>query len=115
MAATVTLLADHKGIKGPKAIGDEYVVDAYIDLGAYASGGIDVTASQFGLSTMHQLIITGQDSTILLITPEVSATGAYESSTTITINAIDEQSNQLAEENSTQDCGTIRVRVYGLI
>ena len=37
MASSVTLLADHKGVTAPKAVGDEYVVDALVDLGDYAN------------------------------------------------------------------------------
>ena len=113
MASSVTLLADHKGVTAPKVVGDEYVVDALVVLGAYASGGIAVTAAQFGLSSIHAVTLTGQDSVVGLIVVECSATGLYDSNTAIKINCIDEASNQLAEEASTQDFGSIRVRVWG--
>ena len=112
MALTVTLLADHKGITRPKVSGDEYVVDALIDMGTYASGGLEVSASLLGLSTITQVIVTGQDSVIALVVPEVSATGTYEGTTSFKLNAIIGTSGA-SEEGGSVDYGSVRVRVYG--
>jgi len=112
MALSVTLLADHKGVTRPKVSGDEYVVDALIDMDTYASGGLEVTASALGLSTVTQVIVTGQDSVIGLVVPEVSATGAYEGTTSFKLNVIVGTSGA-NEEGGSVDYGSVRVRVYG--
>ena len=113
MASSVTLLADHKGYTTPRVSGDEYYVDVLIDMGAYETGGIDVTAAQCGLSTVTQVMVTGQDSTVGIIVAEVSATGTYASGTAFVLNVLHENSNQIAEHNSTTDYGSVRARVYG--
>ena len=74
MAVAVTLLEDHKGMTSPKVSGDEYYVDALIDMGTYASGGLSVTAASLGLDRVTQVMVTGQDSVIAYVVPEVSAT-----------------------------------------
>ena len=104
MAIAVTLLADHKGSTRPKVSGDEYVVDALIDMGTYASGGLEVSASLLGLSTITQVMVTGQDS--------VSATGAYEGTTSFKLNVVIGTSGA-NEEGGSVDYGSVRVRVYG--
>ena len=81
MAHTVTLIADHKGITAPRVSGDEYVVDAALDITAYVAGGIVVTASSLGLSTITAAFVTGVEeighSARAVATAE---TGLYESS-----------------------------------
>ena len=37
MTATVTLIADHKGVTTPRVMGDEYVVDAFVDITSYTA------------------------------------------------------------------------------
>jgi len=112
MAIAVTLLADHKGTTRPKVSGDEYVVDALIDMGTYASGGLEVDASLLGLSTITQVMVTGQDSVVGLVVPEVSATGAYEGTTSFKLNVVIGTSGA-NEEGGSVDYGSVRVRVYG--
>jgi len=102
MAIAVTLLADHKGTTRPKVSGDEYVVDALIDMGTYASGGLEVDASLLGLSTITQVMVV----------PEVSATGDYEGTTSFKLNVIIGTSGA-NEEGGSVDYGSVRVRVYG--
>lgn len=114
MAVVVTLLTDHKGASRPRVTGDEYMVDALIDMGTYASGGLEVSASDLGLATIHQVVVTGQDSVIAFVVPEVSATGAYEGSTSFKLNTIIGASGANTEGGSV-DYGSVRVRVYGLI
>lgn len=111
---SVTLLADHKGYTKPRAIGDEYMVDALIDMGTYAGGGLTVTASQLGLSQITQVMVTGQDSVIAQVVPEISATGAYASISSVVLNVIIGTSGA-SEEGGAVDYGSVRVRVYGLL
>ena len=61
LAYTVTLLADHKGMTSPKAVGDEYVVDALVDVSSVVAAGSVIPASAFGLSSIHAVVITGND------------------------------------------------------
>ena len=61
LAFTVTLLEDHKGVSRPKAVGDEYVVDALVDVTSIVATGSIIPASEFGLSTITAAMITGHD------------------------------------------------------
>ena len=112
MALTVTLLPDHNGIKRPKVSGNEYVVDALIDMDTYASGGLAVDASALGLSTVTQVIVTGQDSVVGLVVPEVDADGLYAGTTSFKLNVIVGTSGA-NQEGGSADFGSVRVRVYG--
>ena len=82
LAFTVTLLEDHKGVSRPKAVGDEYVVDALVDVTSIVATGSIIPASEFGLSTITAAMITGHDNANG-VQPQIecSATGAYESTT----------------------------------
>lgn len=114
MALAVTLLADHLGFTGPKVMGHEYYVDALIDMDTYSAGGLTVTASSLGLSQISQVLVTGQDSVIGLVVPEVSATGAYTDSSSFKLNVIIGNAGANTEGGSV-DYGSVRVRVYGLL
>ena len=114
MALAVTLLADHLGFTGPKVMGHEYYVDALIDMDTYAAGGLEVTASSLGLSRITQVLITGQDSVVGLVVPEVSAAGAYEGVDSFKLNVIIGNSGANTEGGSV-DYGSVRVRVHGLL
>ena len=59
MAHTVTLLADHKGVTTPKVSGDEYYVDAVVDITSYTANGETINASSFGLSTVTCVVVSG--------------------------------------------------------
>ena len=111
MAHTVSLLADHKGFTKPKAIGDEYMVDAIVNITNYVQGGITLTAESVGLSQITQLIITGVEEIGHSARAVVSNTGAYESISSAKI-ILSTGSAQLA---GTADEGIVRIRVYGLL
>ncbi len=111
MAHTVSLLADHKGFTKPKAVGDEYMVDAIVNITNYVQGGITLTATSVGLSQITQLIVTGVEEIGQSARAVVSNTGAYESIDSVKI-ILSTGSAQLA---GTADEGIVRVRVYGLL
>ena len=127
MATAVTILEDHKGMTSPRVSGDEYFVDIKVDLGAYPGTdavGLLVTAAQCGLSTIHQVMVTGQDTFTGLVVPEILASGKYTtntgsgataSTTSFCLNVLHEVSNQIAEHTGTTDYGNVRCRVYGLL
>jgi hypothetical protein len=70
MTHTVTVLADHKGFTGPKVSGDEYYVDAVIDVTSYAASQITPTVT-FAAGTTNNItgdtlegVTSGQEITI---------------------------------------------------
>jgi len=109
MAHAVTLLADHKGMTTPKAVGDEYVVDATIEVENYVQGGITVTAASLGLSSLHCVCVTGMEEIGQGARAVISITGLYESNTSVKL-ILSTGSAQLA---GTSDEGMVRVRVWG--
>tara|TARA_B100000575_G_scaffold286042_2_gene282180 strand:+ start:27 stop:410 length:384 start_codon:yes stop_codon:yes gene_type:complete len=127
MATVVTILEDHKGMTTPRVSGDEYFVDVLVDMDAYPGTddvGILVNAADCGLSTIHQVMVTGQDTFTGLVVPEVLSTGSYTtntgsgataSTTSFCLNVLHEVSNQIAEHTGTTDYGSVRCRVYGLL
>jgi len=108
---TVSLLADHKGFTKPRVVGDEYMVDAIVNIGAYVQGGITLTAASVGLSQITQLMVTGVEEIGQSARAVVSNTGAYESISSAKI-ILSTGSAQLA---GTSDEGIVRIRVYGLL
>jgi len=113
---SVTLLADHKGQKLPKAVGDEYVVDAIIDVTKTVELGSVIPASALGLSTIHAVCITGNDNpnnstNDIAIKVECSETGAYESSTSFALmhTTMSSGTKLTADANG----GSVRVRAWG--
>jgi len=108
---TVTLLADHKGFTKPRVNGDEYMVDAIINIGAYVQGGITLTATQVGLSQITQIMITGVEEIGHSARAVISTTGAYESVSSVKIIL----STGSAQQSGTGDEGIVRVRVFGLL
>jgi|GEM_PF-6016599 len=116
MAATVTILSDHKGFAGPKAVGDEYRVDANIEITSYTEDGEIITAASLGLSTITAVVITGCEvaSGVALerFVVELSATGAYESSTSFGLVGTTASSGA---ESGNSDLGYVRVRAWGHI
>ena len=116
LAYTVTVLADHKGVTAPKAVGDEYVVDAVIDVTSHVAAGAVIPASQFGLTTIHCATICGTEGgNTRLAGIETSATGGYESSTSIALifTSLDGTNATVADDGD-PTCA-VRVRVWGLI
>ena len=116
---SVTILPDHKGFARPRAVGDEYVVDALINVTEYATGGLEVTAASLGLSTITQVICAGDEELGQIPFVQITSNGHYKDAaagtgaddTSFTIK----YSTGSAELSSTSDEGTIRVRVYGTI
>jgi hypothetical protein len=120
VAHTVTLLADHKGVAAPRVVGDEYVVDAVIDITSYTANGEQISASSLGLSTITCVLVSGISVdtisggyAVSMITPEVlsgAANGgkyAANSNTEFQIHA--------PAASNTDNIGEIRIRAYGLI
>ena len=114
----VTIIADHRGVARPRAVGDEYVVDAYCDIAQVVALGSVIPASDFGLSTITAICITGDDNVnnstnYIVPTIECSATGAYESSTSVAFKHTTVASGTTISNDA--NGGTVRVRVWGLI
>ncbi len=119
MAHTVTILADSKGYTRPRVSGDEYVVDAVIDITSYTANGEEITATSLGLSTINCVIVSGISVDTLtggyearMIAPEVLSGAAnggkyHASQSVFQIHA--------KEASNTDNIGEIRVRVWGLI
>lgn len=119
MAVTVTVIADHKGFTGPKVMGDEYYVDALCNITAYTTGGEVINASALGLSTIHQVLITGREESasnvvVDMVHAEVSATGDYESGTSFKLHSTI-MSTGAATASGATTVNMVRVRVYGLL
>ena len=115
LAYTVTLLADHKGFTKPRAIGDEYMVDALVDVTSIVAAGSVIPASAFGLSQITAAVITGHDNANALQPQiECSATGAYESISSLALmfTSLDGTNNTLADDGNG---GSVRMSVYGLL
>lgn len=111
MAHTITLLADHKGFTTPRVSGDEYFVDALVNITAYVAGGVTVTAASLGLSEITQVMVTGQeglDNNALIV---VSSAGEYESTSSFKLAL----NTGLTEQAGTGDEGMVRLRAYGNI
>ncbi len=121
MANTVTLLADHKGYTRPRVMGDEYVVDASIDITTY-SGPEVVTASSLGLSRINRAVITRigggqQKHSFNLVGGADNASNLY-----IEVNVENNTSGVEAEHAAGGASGSdglsgvpIIVRVYGIV
>jgi len=110
MTHTVALIADHKGQTRPRVSGDEYFVDAAIDITAYVQNGITVTASSLGLSTITAVFVTGvEEETHSAQAIATAETGLYESTSSfkLLLNV------GASEQTGTANEGTVRVRVYG--
>lgn len=117
MAHTVTLLADHKGVTRPKVSGDEYVVDAVIDITTYVNGlndGNIITAESLGLSTITSAHITGQENISFTGVIVINGAGAYSSSSQFLL-LVQELFQATPAEASNGDTTTFafKVRVYG--
>ena len=109
MTHTVTIVADHKGFTTPRVSGDEYFVDANINITAYVQNGITVTASSLGLGSITAVLVTGVEEETHTAQAVLTSAGDYLSTTTfkLLLNAGN------AEQSGTADEGMVRVRVYG--
>ena len=111
---TTTLLADHKGVSRPKVCGDEYMVDAVVDVTSHLAAGAVIPASDFGLSTIHCATICGSEGANAHVPSLLtSATGAYASSTTIELmfTALDGTNDTVADDGD--PACAVRLRVWG--
>jgi hypothetical protein len=113
---TIKLLEDHKGFTGPKAVGDEYCVDAAALFTVYTHAD-RVTAEQLGLSSISAVMITGVSlgtGIDAVIDVSDNADGSYDGQSFKVImydsSVADEvEINNAANINDT----TVRFRVYG--
>ena len=115
LAYTVTLLADHKGYTKPRVNGDEYMVDALVDVTSIVAAGSVFPASAFGLTQISAAMITGFDTANGLQTQiECSAPGAYESISSLALmfTSLDGTNATVAND---ANGGSVRVRVYGIL
>tara|TARA_R110000824_G_scaffold196128_2_gene379149 strand:+ start:13519 stop:13869 length:351 start_codon:yes stop_codon:yes gene_type:complete len=114
MAHTVTILADHKGVARPSVVGDEYVVDAVVDISTYVAGGNTLLASEFGLSTITAATITGIANMAFYPFLQTSEAGAYLSSSSVKMVVINVLLATSAENtNLTHSGQQFNVRVWG--
>jgi hypothetical protein len=118
MGHTVTLLEDHKGMTTPKVSGDEYYVDAVIDITSYTANGETILGSSLGLSRINAVMLTGLSTdtisggySVSVISAETGAGqatgGKYLSGSSFQIN--------VPAASNTDNIGELRVRIYGLL
>ena len=118
MTHVVTILEDHKGMTSPRVSGDEYFVDAVIDITSYTANGETILGSSLGLGVISAVIVTGVSTdtisggySVSVISAETGAGqatgGKYLSGSSFQIN--------VPAASNTDNIGEIRVRVYGLI
>jgi len=115
---TVNLLADHKGLTRPSVVGDEYMVDAIIDVSTYDASGVVLSASDFGLSTITSICNTGIANVLFYPTFVISGTtGAYTSASSVTMLIVQNLQATPAEvaDGGTHSGMQFRVRVHGNI
>tara|TARA_R110000803_G_scaffold38028_3_gene82110 strand:- start:1818 stop:2183 length:366 start_codon:yes stop_codon:yes gene_type:complete len=121
MTHTVTLLADHKGYTKPRANGDEYMVDALINITAYVQGGIVVTASSLGLTSLTQVHLAGDEELGQVPYISITSLGNYANyAAGPPVINVDSQftlilSTGAAQLGGTGDEGMVRVRAYGIL
>ena len=116
MAHTISILTDHKGTARPRVNGDEYMVDAVIDVSTYVAGGVTLLASEFGLATIHSVAITGIANVAFYPVIMTSEAGAYESSTSVKLTVIHAlQATPAENANTTHSGQQFNVRVTGLL
>ena len=120
MAHTVTLIADHKGYTKPKVVGDEYVVDAFVDITSYTANGEEILASSLGLSSISCVCVTGVSVdtisggyAVSMITPEILSGAANGGKYNNTVQ--DRFQIHAPAASNTDNIGEIRLRVWGNI
>lgn len=112
MTHTVSLLADHKGFTKPRANGDEYMVDAAIDISSYTPTGEVITASSLGLASITSAVITGEEVAANGFSIIAGTDGSYTSNSSLTILGF---VRATGAELTAIDVGVVRVRVFGLL
>ena len=110
MTHTTTILADHKGYTTPRVSGDEYFVDAVIDITTYTVTGEVVTAASLGLDTITSATITGHEVALNTFSLVCGSAGAYTSTSSLTIFGV---VRATGVELTATDVGAVRIRVYG--
>ena len=118
MAHTTTRLADHKGFTRPRVKGDEYTIDAEINISSYTTGGEVIPASELGLSriTSAQIVRIGGG----LVRHSINFVGGPDTKNNLymEVNIEDNTTGieaQLAGSNTSLDGNPITIRVSGLI
>ena len=118
MASTVAIVADHRGVARPKVVGDEYVVNATVNITSYPTGGETVNAADLGLSTITAVTLCGAEQNIgntgFIYALNISTAGEYASASSFTV-VLTNLDGTNAQATNTTDVGMIRVRVWGLI
>ena len=121
MTHTVTLISDHLGSDKPRVVGNEYVVDASIDITSYTANGETITASSLGLSEISCVVVSGISVdtisggyAVSMISAEVASGAADGGKYQQGANRNEFQIHAPAASN-TDNIGEIRVRVWGLI
>ena len=114
---TVTILPDHKGHTAPHVHGDEYYVDAVVDVSTYDASGVVFSASDFGLSRVNAVTLTGTANVLFYPTFVVSEAGAYTSNNSFTMLLVQALQATPAEvaDGGTHSGMQFRLRVYGLV
>ena len=116
MTFTTKLLEDHKGFTGPKAVGDEYCVDAAIQFTVYHRAD-RVTAEALGLSTISAVMITGLSAgldPIIVVDVSDDADGSYDGQSFKVMMYDGSVADEVEISNAANiDDTTVRVRVYG--
>ena len=121
MVNTVTILSGHKGVSRPSVVGDEYVVDAQVEVTEYAVAGEVITAASLGLARITCAVIAGYESTQFIPRVNVDTDGTYTSNSSITLlyqthDASDTSADVfITVPDSATDLGMVRLRVWGLI
>lgn len=110
MTHTTTILADHKGYTAPRVSGDEYFVDAVIDITSYTVTGEVVTAASLGLDTITSAMITGEEVAANGFSIIAGTDGSYTSNSSLTILGY---VRATGVELTATDVGVVRIRVYG--
>lgn len=118
MVHTITLLPDHKGFTKPKVVGDEYCVDAVVDITSYTANGEQITATELGLSSITAVVITGLSVDTIAGGYAVSAIGAEVLSGAASggnYAAVSDAEFQIhvPAASNTDNVGEIRIRVWG--
>ena len=125
MAHNTLILPNAKGFTRPRVVGDEYVVDAVIEVYSYTASGESITASELGLSSITAVMVVGTLNPATVAIAGVDFTdatnmGNYASSSSFLLRLFAEDGTtklltELAGASTDADDAPVRVRVYGLI
>tara|TARA_R110002012_G_C11619506_1_gene608837 strand:- start:1129 stop:1692 length:564 start_codon:yes stop_codon:yes gene_type:complete len=103
MTYAVTILADHKGVARPSVFGDEYVVDALLDITSYGSTAITVTGD-FDHNANAFSYDSGGDLTTLTVGQQVTISNSAGSNDgVVSVLNVDAATMQLSAVASTNN------------